>query len=300
MGNPIRMFGAHSVWFITARNFQARRLMLPTSPLVREVCGGVLARAARRYRVKVHAYAFLSNHLHLIIGAQGPTIAAFMQYLLSNLARKLTPLCQAPWWGRFWERRYAAAPILDAESLEGRLRYVLAHGVKEGLVARIADWEGLHCGGQFLDQAPRSFRWFDWTRRWCSPQRPARYSDAVAEVESLELAPLPHWDERSMEERRCWAREVILSVEREHRRPHVLGMRAIKREGMEPPKRRKRTPQPLCHAVTVQAIHDHRRAYFAFVDAFRGASASFRAGDSGVDFPAGAFRPPTHSVPAPN
>lgn len=300
MGNPIRMFGAHATWFITARNFQARRLMSPTSPLVREVCGGVLARAARRYRVKVHAYAFLSNHLHLIIGAQGPTIATFMQYLLSNLARKLTPLCRTPWWGRFWERRYTAAPILDGESLEGRLRYVLAHGVKEGLVARIADWEGLHCASQFIDGVPQSFRWFDWTRRWCSPNRPGRYSEAVAEVETLELAPLPHWEDRPSDERLRWAKDLVLTVEREYGKAQVLGMGAVKREGIEPPQKRKRTPRPLCHAVTARAIDEHRSEYRAFLDAFRGASTRFRAGDVGVTFPQGAFRPPTTPLVRPS
>ena len=61
MGHPIRMFGGNDCWFITVRNFQARKLMCPHSPLVREVCGGVLARAARKYDVKLYGYVFLSN-----------------------------------------------------------------------------------------------------------------------------------------------------------------------------------------------------------------------------------------------
>src|SRR4051812_18412887 len=99
MGHPIRMFGTSDCWFITVRNFQARKLMSPRSPLVREVCGGVLARAAKRYDVKLYGYVFLSNHLHLLIRARGVGIAAFMQYLLSNIARKLSPLCKGHWSG---------------------------------------------------------------------------------------------------------------------------------------------------------------------------------------------------------
>jgi hypothetical protein len=53
-----------------------------------------------------------------------------MQYLRANLSRKVGRLVD--WSGGFWERRYSAEPVLDDEALVGRLRYVLAHGVKEG------------------------------------------------------------------------------------------------------------------------------------------------------------------------
>ena len=61
-----------------------------------------------------------------------------MQYLRANLSRKVGRLVD--WSGGFWERRYSAEPVLDDEALVGRLRYVLAHGVKEGLVERSAEW----------------------------------------------------------------------------------------------------------------------------------------------------------------
>ncbi len=54
------------------------------------------------------------------------------------------------WSGGFWERRYSAEPVLDDATLVGRLRYVLAHGVKEGLVDRRAEWPGLTCLPQLL------------------------------------------------------------------------------------------------------------------------------------------------------
>jgi hypothetical protein len=34
-------------------------------------------------------------------------------------------------------------PVLDDAALEGRLRYMMAHGVKEGLLRRCQDWPGL-------------------------------------------------------------------------------------------------------------------------------------------------------------
>ncbi|PTL74953.1 hypothetical protein DAT35_57475 [Vitiosangium sp. GDMCC 1.1324] len=44
-------------------------------------------------------------------------------------------------------------PVLDDEALVGRLRYVLTHGVKEGLVERSAEWPGLTCLPQLLGPA---------------------------------------------------------------------------------------------------------------------------------------------------
>ncbi|WPB77632.1 hypothetical protein KYC5002_00500 [Archangium violaceum] len=64
-----------------------------------------------------------------------------MRYLRANLSKKVGRL--ADWSGGFWERRYSAEPVLDDTALVGRLRYVLTHGVKEGLVERSAEWPGL-------------------------------------------------------------------------------------------------------------------------------------------------------------
>jgi hypothetical protein len=56
--------------------------------------------------------------------------------------------------------------VLDDTALVGRLRYVLAHGVKEGLVERSAEWPGLTCLPQLLGPARRLFQCFNWTKRW--------------------------------------------------------------------------------------------------------------------------------------
>jgi len=52
----------------------------------------------------------------------------------------------------------SAEPVLDDTALVGRLRYVLAHGVKEGLVER------------------RLFHWFNWTKRWSKRGARTRHS----------------------------------------------------------------------------------------------------------------------------
>ena len=79
-----------------------------------------------------------------------------------------------------------------------RLAYLLAHGVKEGLVASPYDWPGVHCARELVEGKAVSGRWHDRTleskaRRKSLPQDPR---DFIVE-EQLTLAPLPCW--RSLE-----------------------------------------------------------------------------------------------------
>ncbi|MEW5741653.1 MAG: hypothetical protein AB1938_22230 [Myxococcota bacterium] len=299
------MFDTHDTWFITCRTFQARKLMTPSSPLIRDVCGGVLAKAASMSGVRLHAYVFLSNHFHLIIHARGPRIATFMKYLLGNLSKKLGPLCKPSWWSRFWERRYTATPILDEAALEDRLCYVLAHGVKEGLVARTREWEGLHCAEQLMDEKPREFRWFNWTRRWrtrhttdhATKPRAARYDEGVGETVRLELEPLPHWAAEPPPGRQQRMRELVAEVERLHaQRGPPLGVDAVRRQTTERSRRRKRSPQPLCHGSSPEARSHFKALYRAFRDAFLAAAKKWLSGDLGAEFPSGSFKPYVYEV----
>ncbi|WP_309895443.1 hypothetical protein [Archangium sp.] len=54
------------------------------------------------------------------------------------------------------------------------MRYVLAHGVKEGLVESSAEWPGLTCLPRLLGPARRLFQWFSWTKRWSKRGVPVR------------------------------------------------------------------------------------------------------------------------------
>ena len=93
--------------------------------------------------VELFAFSFASNHLHLLVRAPRGNLSQFMQYLLSNISKKVGAIVN--WRGSFWEHRYSAEPVLDEEALLDRLRYILSHGVKEGLVRHCEEWPGLSC-----------------------------------------------------------------------------------------------------------------------------------------------------------
>ena len=133
MSWPLRMFDPKEIYFVTVRCFQGRLLLRPSRE-TNEVLSGVLARAARLCSIELFGFVFASNHFHLILRAPERNLPRFMQFLLTNVSKKVGWL--VAWRGAFWERRYSAEPVLDDEALLGRLRYILAHGVSHRGVLR--------------------------------------------------------------------------------------------------------------------------------------------------------------------
>jgi len=204
-----------------------------------------------------------------------------MQFLLGNVARKVAP--SNNWQGRVWERRYVAAPVLDAEALVDRLGYILAHGAKEGLVRRCAEWPGVSCLAQLLGPSVRAVQWFNWTRRSrMTRPRSARSSlidPRFAEPEELEVRPLPTWAGLTPEDRADRVRAIVHAIERKAARAHPtpLGVPDVLAQRPDTwPKLPKRGPAPLCHTSDPKLRTAFRALYIEFVKAIRSAVAEVR------------------------
>ena len=294
MAYPLRMFVPGLGYFITARCCQARYLMRPSRE-TNEVLGGVLARAARLMGVEVFAFAFQSNHLHLLVRAPRGNLSKFMQFVLANVARKVGWLVR--WRGTFWERRYSAEPVLDEEALVERLRYILSQGVKDGLVRRCRDWPGLSCLRMLVRGSRRTFLWFAWSKRWAARNEQAssdRFHPRWAEAERLELTILPHWSDlpRKQRARRVLALVRAAETEAEAAHPRVLGRaRLVAQNPHHRPARPERSPRPHCHATLGSVRRAFIEHYRGYVVSFRAASEKWRRGDLATEFPLGAVKP---------
>jgi hypothetical protein len=87
---------------VTIRTIQGRLLLRP-SPAVNDIVAGVLGHTQRRYPTEVCAFAFLSNHAHLLLRVDhAKQLADFMGYFNSNLAREIVRLTGEPPSGRRW------------------------------------------------------------------------------------------------------------------------------------------------------------------------------------------------------
>jgi REP element-mobilizing transposase RayT len=294
------MLNAAEIFFVSARSFQRRFLLRPSAE-TNEVLGGVLSRAVRLHGVELFSFIVLSDHLHLVVRAPRGNLPRFMQYLLSNVSKKVGRLVR--WQGNFWERRYSAEPILDDAALLGRVRYVISHGVKEGLVRRCRDWPGLSCLPLMLDGQPRSFRWFNWTRRASGNSRRVRrelLDDRWAETETLRLTPLPSGSLQSQEALRRFLRRAVKAIEEQGLRQYrtVLGRPGVlRRRPQERAASTRRKPRPLCHTSIPKLLDAFRERCRAFVEAFREASIRWRSGDITAVFPEWAIKPFVWSSP---
>ena len=98
-------------YLVTRRCFQ-RQLLLRPSPSVNETFRYVLALAARRYGVLVHAFCVLSNHFHLVVTDPDARLPAFGQYLDALVARAVNASLGR--WESFWAPSSYSAVALQS------------------------------------------------------------------------------------------------------------------------------------------------------------------------------------------
>jgi hypothetical protein len=283
---------------VTVRTIQSRLLLRPSHALNERVIG-VLGRAQQLYGVRCSCVAFASNHWHGLIQVDdAEQLARFMQYVDSNVAREVGDLVK--WKGPFWARRYSAIVVSDEEKAQvDRLRYILAHGVKENLVERVLDWPGVHAAKAILEDKPLTGYWFDRTQEYAARNRGEEYGRLTyATEETFFLTRLPCWEHLSQEEYRQRVAELVEEIElnarvaRMERGLPVIGVGTVLRQHPHTqPNKTKKSPAPRFHSAS-KAIRDGlREAYGLFLAAFRDAAELLKVGDRSARFPVGSFPP---------
>ncbi len=146
MGRDLRFIPPRTLVEVTNRTLQERFLLCPSGEL-NTLVEGILGRAQRIYKLEIVAYVFLSNHFHLLaVPDDAQQLSQFMGYVEGNLAKEAGRLHD--WRGKFWARRYRPINVGETPELQvARLRYILAQGVKEGLVSSPKQWPGASSTG---------------------------------------------------------------------------------------------------------------------------------------------------------
>jgi putative transposase len=280
----------------TCRTLHGRFLLEP-SPRLNEITLGILARAQRKYEVRCYAFAFLSNHYHLLLGVENvQQLARFMGYLNSKLAREAGRL--ANWREKFWSTRYSAILITNEERAQvARLKYVLAQGCKEGLVKRPEDWPGAHAARSLVGLEELNGIWIDRTKEVIARRKGrACEADRFTTSETVHLTPLPAWSHLSAESYRTRIQEVLDEIAEEARISDTaenISLGSPADESLAPhelPLEKKRRTAPFCHAATQDARRALEAAYAWFYSAFRDAAEKLRQGQP-AKFPKGCFPP---------
>jgi putative transposase len=109
----------------------------------------VLIDASQRYRLHVHAYVLMSNHLHLLAT---PASAESLPKTMQSLGRRYVQYFNYRYQrtGTLWEGRYRAT-VVDVESyLFECMRYIELNPVRAGMVSHPAEhvWSSYRANGE--------------------------------------------------------------------------------------------------------------------------------------------------------
>jgi len=272
--------------YLVTRRCAQRQFLLRPSPLTNGVFLYVLAVAARRFGVRIHAYCVLSNHFHLVVSDPEARLPAFEQYLDSLVARALNASLGR--WESFWApASYSAVALQGPEDVVDKAAYVLANPVAAGLVRRGRNWPGLWSNPQQVG------------RGVIEVERPAVFFRALGkmpETVPLELTTPPGFqapeDFQSQLASALAAREEEAALELSAEGRAFLGERSVLAQNPaarpaqgEPRRRLKPRVAGRDKWKRIEALRRLR----AFLDAYREAWAALKAGVRDAIFPDGTY-----------
>jgi len=108
----------------------------------RELLEGFVATALKHVGARIHAYCWMSNHVHLLVQVAEKPLGAFVQRVATRFARAVQS--RVPTTGHLFENRYHALLVDVDRYFLALLRYIHLNPVRAGLVADPADyrWSG--------------------------------------------------------------------------------------------------------------------------------------------------------------
>ena len=281
---------------VTVNTVHSHHLLRPSGELNR-IFAGCLGRAQELHPVRLHAVVCLGTHFHLLLSPEdSQQLAGFMGHLNCNLSKKVASFHH--WSGSMFERRYTCIPVSEEPAAqEERLRYLLSHGCKEGLVLSPRDWPGVHSASALCDGQPIKGTWVNRTEYWKARNRGEDVSPSQFETDyEIHLEPLPCWAHLDETIWRESVREIVEEIEREtlaaHRRDGTAPAGATAVCETQPrfrSARKKRTPAPMFHAASKSVRLAMRTAFSLFLESYRDAADRVRDGEVGVSFPPDCF-----------
>jgi len=148
--------------YLVTRRCAQRQFLLRPSRIVNQTFLYLLALAAARYDIRVHAFCVLSNHVHLVVTDPNANLPAFHQFLDALVARAVNASLGR--WESFWAPdTYSAVRLVSPSDVVDKAAYVLANPVEAGLVASGSAWPGLWSaperigGDAFIVERPKHF-----------------------------------------------------------------------------------------------------------------------------------------------
>jgi hypothetical protein len=275
MPRPLRFIPEHTLVEITTRTIQGRLLLKP-SPELNDLILGVIGKAQHDYQMVLHGFVVASNHAHFYTRpSNAQQLARFMQFLNANIAKEVARLYD--WPDRVWSRRYRAIPVVDDKAAHARMRYLMSHGAKEGLVPSAGDWPGPNCIAALTRGDIIRGTWHDRTAEYRARAagkdvKPGEFATSF----DVKLTPLPCVRDMTADQQQAYYRRVVREIDaaacaanREKGRMPLGVDKILAQDPHYRPDAPDRSPAPLVHAYDDEKRDDYLHGYRVFVINFR-------------------------------
>ena len=272
--------------YLVSRRCTQREFLLTPSALTNRIFKFVLAAAAARHGVRVHAYCVMSDHFHLVVTDRDANLPAFSQLLDGVLAKALNALHGR--WENFWAPgSYSAVELVAPEDIVEKAAYTLANPASADLVEHGRQWPGLWSDPRSIGGPGERV------------ERPGHYfatDSSLRDLPTLELSVPPGFASAEAFRAQVIARvgelEREAAARREARRVAVVGASRVRKQryterpaNREP--RRRLNPRVACRdkLKRIEAL----TRITSFLERHRDALVKYCRGEKDVSFPLGTY-----------
>jgi putative transposase len=142
MPRPLRIHVPGAMYHVTLRGNHRQDIFF--SPRDRELLSELIAEVLLRFNARLHAYCFMSNHIHALIQVSETPLGRLMLRIAGRYARAVQASLQTT--GHLFEKRYYPVLIDADEYLLELLRYIHLNPVRARVVESPDDypWSSHH------------------------------------------------------------------------------------------------------------------------------------------------------------
>jgi REP element-mobilizing transposase RayT len=268
--------------YLVTRRCAKRQFLLRPSKVTNQVFLYLLALAAQRYRVEVHAYCVMSNHYHLVVTDPDARLPLFLQYIDGLVGRAINALLglSEAFWG---SDSYSAVSLAGPQDVVDKTAYTLANPVAAGLVRSGLRWPGLRSTPDRVGAAA-----------WLV-ERPNYFFDPkgdLPESVAFELTAPPGFATAELFREQVGVALAAREAEAGRRAPGFLGLARVLKQKVTA---RPRSAEPRRQLNPRVASRDKWKRIEAlgrlvsFLSKYRNALREWRQGNKDVLFPAGTY-----------
>ncbi|MGM0554821.1 MAG: transposase [Myxococcota bacterium] len=297
MARDIRIFRKGAVYHVTNYTYRGE-LRLSPDKFVEMFVEGCLAKAARKYGVRIITFVTMGNHFHLVVQVPLANLDDFMEYFQKELSTRLNRYRGVD--KSNFPERYVPQEIASAEDFCELVARILCNPVRARLVREAADWPGVSSLGMHrAGETSRTVRHA--SRRQAAKMREHGLTPKLErslERLELKLSPPPFWrdlDEAEVHRRiaeRVAVEEARLQAEIDRGNERVRGRhRILDEHHRDRPEEVHWRPRPRC----VSRDSEFTAAYNAWFERttriYKRAAAKWRLFGEWGEYPPGTFPP---------